>query len=734
MKKKEQKRRDPKWLLLGLLVVLGVIAYWNSFGVPFVFDDLLSIQRNPGVRLGEYNWSLSARTVLYLTFTLNFKYSGQEVWGYHMVNLLLHLLNGVLIYFIALATFKRFDPDVRQCSVYSLLAAAFFVLHPIQTESVTYISSRSELLSTAFYLIAFLTFIRWPEQKIGFLLSVITAIPFFFGLGSKETVISLPATLFLYDFLILSHAELKPILQRWTFYATYLVGGVGAAYYILTVALKDSVGSNLEGHLPWQHYFLTQLRVVTRYVGLVFLPIGQNLDYDLRPSTNPFEPMVIVCALFLLAILAVGWLLRKREPIVAFSVFWFFLTLAPTSSIVPILDVIFEHRIYLPLVGVCLSFPLFARAVASAVRKQFDFQLQPNAIASLLIGVLLIGTVMRNKVWASDVTLYEDIVAKSPGKERVYTGLVWTLYKKGEYERAIDVMKKGIKTLPDKKLAFADTLGNLYLKTQRYDDAIELFKETIDNPEQRHKPVAYNNLGVAYLYKWNKLRAQQAQTSQPEFASKRDELLHHASDSFQKSIELDPKFVDALDPYINVNFDLGRSGDIEAQALAKLEKEPDFNSNYIVGKIAFQRALSASGDASAEVEWAKADEYFERAEKIRDNVKLIYFNHGYVLDKRKQFDRAIEKYTMAIRVDPIFIEAHHNVALILRERGRLDEAIEHFSEVLRYDPNHELANLNLAEVYAQKGDKDAARRYLTTVLTATPNNQRAMDTWKRLGL
>src|SRR5439155_5319508 len=152
------------------------------------------------------------------TFALNYKFGGQEVWGYHLVNLLLHLLNGILIYFVAKKLFSKAGVNPDRVMIFSLLAAAFFLTHPVQTESVTYISSRSELLSTAFYLIALLAVVHQPAPKMGFLFSLLIGVIFLLGLGAKETVISLPAAILLYDWLFESNGRIGGLRRRWRFY------------------------------------------------------------------------------------------------------------------------------------------------------------------------------------------------------------------------------------------------------------------------------------------------------------------------------------------------------------------------------------------------------------------------------------------------------------------------------------------------------------------------------------
>ena len=206
--KRRAQQHEGKWSRFGqgllpaaFLVLLACVTYWSSTDAPFVFDDLETIQRNRIVRFGEYFGGsyfnpalyLWARSLLYVTFIFNNWLGGQNVFGYHIVNLVLHILNGLLVFAIGAKILGRVIPDHRTARMYAVLAAAFFLVHPIQTESVTYISSRSELLSTFFYLSGFLFFLILPESKIGFLAGLGIVLFLLIGLGGKETVVTLPA-------------------------------------------------------------------------------------------------------------------------------------------------------------------------------------------------------------------------------------------------------------------------------------------------------------------------------------------------------------------------------------------------------------------------------------------------------------------------------------------------------------------------------------------------------------
>jgi tetratricopeptide (TPR) repeat protein len=467
---------------MGVLSALTLIAYLNSFNVPFVFDDVATVQRNIGVRFGQFNWNLfNGRSLLYLTFAFNYRWAGLNVWSYHVVNMVLHLLNGFLVLLMAEQIFRTLGAELRHARIQAALAASFFLIHPVQTEAVTYISSRSELLSAFFYFCGFLIFIRWPGRRRGFLCSLTVCVFYFFGLSSKETALTLPAVIFLYDFLFLSDGRFRPILSRWRFYITFWAGAPVTIYYLLTRVLSRSVGSQLPGNLSSWHYFLTQLRVMTRYIQIIFFPAGLNLDYDFRPSLSFLDGAVLASAIFLLAILCLGWSLRRRQPVFTFSILWFFVTLSPTSSVVPIADLIFEHRLYLPLAGVCMSFPLLVEFGYTTLRRfmtrpaKSDARLQinqtVNIVCVLLIGLLVWGTYERNKIWQSEETLWADVALKSPLKARV-----------------------------------RGNLGSVYQLEQRYDDALREFaaamqlSQSLAEPERsRIRQTTGTSMAVSYI-------------------------------------------------------------------------------------------------------------------------------------------------------------------------------------------------------------------------------------------
>jgi hypothetical protein len=240
----------------------------------------------------------------------------------------------------------------------ALFAALLFAVHPIQTEAVTYIISRTELLATFFYLAAFLLFIKGTQKHkslyyIGVFFSAILS------MGSKEWAVTLPAMLMLYDYLFLSERNVKNVLSHWKAFALAALPW-GLIAYNLNLTSGTSVGFNVSspsGITPIS-YLLTSFNVLWTYVRLLFLPINQNLDYDYPIAKTLFEFPTVLSFLGHVAVVGMSfWLYKKRGwMLIPFGVAWFYIALSPVQSFVPIIDVIFEHRLYMPSIGFFLVF------------------------------------------------------------------------------------------------------------------------------------------------------------------------------------------------------------------------------------------------------------------------------------------------------------------------------------------------------------------------------------------
>jgi tetratricopeptide (TPR) repeat protein len=736
-KSRQHKRkwsRFNQWLFpIAALVLLSCAAYANSIGVPFAFDDIDSIQRNSNVRFGDYsNFSLGlylqTRSLLYATFAFNNWVGSQNVAGYHIVNLFLHVLNGLLVFAAAVKVFRKAAIDPRIVGTYSLLATAFFLVHPIQTESVTYISSRSELLSTFFYMLGFLFFVILPENKVGFLASLGVTIFLAAGFGAKETVITLPASILLYDYLFQARGKATALLARWRFYFGFVILAAASSYYllarqVLSLSALETTGENL----PRWNYLLTQQRVIFRYIRLVVLPSGLNLDYDWRPSLSLLDPAVLLPFSLILGLLLAAFRWRRTKPIFTFSIFWFFITLSPTSSIIPIPDVIFEHRVYLPLAGVCLSFPLvmewLIKIWKGGIRTKFVI-----SSSSAVVAVLLISTILRNEVWRDEVRLWSDVLAKSPHKLRPYNQLIYAHMKRGQDEQAITIAKLGSENVPAARVSFSDTIGNLYLRLGRPQEAVTHYKEGSEDAVRLGMGSAYlagafNNLAVAYMALAKTFEGKRGQISDDEIAARRADALRSAREWLGRSLDENPNNVGVLDSFVNVTRSLGEARVLEGDLRKKLEVNPnDFKSLYWLAAL-----------LSLEERYSDSLDYFQRAEQIRPISEVLSFNYAFALAKKGEIDRAIDKYLQALRADPLFNEAHYNLALLYTGKRDYDNALSHLGDILSRNPADVRANMRLAEIYVYLEKLPLARQHLRQVLQAAPQDPQALSLFQKIG-
>jgi hypothetical protein len=356
--------------LIAFLVIaaLVLIAYANTFTASFHFDDNPSIIENPSIRnvTGENILKILTgnRPVVFFSIMLNYQLGGLNVIGYHIFNIGVHIVNSIFVYLLVLWTLTM--PSVGgaykdRAPRMAFFTALLFAVHPVQTESVTYIISRTELLATCFYLATFLLFIRGATSgKFSYVVGMM--ITSLLSMASKQWAVTLPAMLALYDFLFLSDRKLKPVFSRWHI---YVLTALPAAHVFSTLNLFSKggtagVGFNLvsaTGITPTT-YLYTSFNVLWTYIRLLLLPINQNLDYDYAIAKTIFEFPTLLSLFGHLAVIASALYLyaRRKWTIVPFGVAWFYIGISPTQSFVPVVDVIFEHRVYMPSIGFFLVF------------------------------------------------------------------------------------------------------------------------------------------------------------------------------------------------------------------------------------------------------------------------------------------------------------------------------------------------------------------------------------------
>jgi protein O-mannosyl-transferase len=543
-KSKEQdiipiKNAKLHWIASVLIVALTAIVYSGSLRNSFQFDDIPRILQNQNITefsslWKEYPFFHGKRAVVNFTLWLNYRLGGHEpkeirgaekdllpnalveysVWRYRLFNLLIHCANGVLAYFLVmkiLTTIQWTGEDFKQWLV-ALGTALIFVLHPIQTQSVTYIIQRAELLAAFFQFIALLCYIgvRTREktwQRIILLIS--TLVCYVLALESKEQAAIFPVMVVLFEILLLRNKRNQRLPVFTTTMALILMlTAIFLHNLAITYKGDTAAGFDIKG-ISKGEYALTNLRVFFTYLRLLFLPVNQNLDYDYALSTSLFNPVSTLFALLvLLGIIGIAAAMAKKQPLYAFGIFFFLIALAPSSSFIPIVDAIFEHRLYMPSFGLFLLITLFIeRLYAMAGRRQIAWR---NAAFGAVCGTVIIGcsaaTVKRNLIWRTPLTLWEDVVAKSPEKSRGWANLGhehYLIYKKlnntPDAKEHLDIARAYFEKSIELKEKQPDTYTNLslvYLELGRGDDAIAALMIAVrEDPEN---PMRYLKLADMY--------------------------------------------------------------------------------------------------------------------------------------------------------------------------------------------------------------------------------------------
>jgi len=393
-----EQQVSSKHIILSLLaiIILGTIIYSNTFDASWHFDDHTAIVENYGLRnlRTTFLGIRASRWIGFTSFALNYHFGKLDVFGYHLVNISIHLISAVLVYFLVLLSFKTPYLKGSKISHYaaslSLASGLLFVAHPIQTQAVTYIVQRFTSLATLFYLLSLVLFIKArlynleekrfyaPSHLACYCGSLLAA---FLAMKTKEITITLPAIILLYEFCFFSTSlreltkklpYLTPLLL--TFFiiplSRYGVGlfGISGGTFIGIAEVGDVIGSATQETVAISRtdYLFTQFNVIVTYIRLLFFPVNQNLDYDYPISHTLFEFSTLFSLLFLISIVIFGVWMFKKSRLLSFGIFWFFITLSVESSIIPIRDVIFEHRVYLPSVG----FVIFLTTAISQMMEQ----------------------------------------------------------------------------------------------------------------------------------------------------------------------------------------------------------------------------------------------------------------------------------------------------------------------------------------------------------------------------
>jgi len=634
------------------LTTLSAVAYHNIFSNSFVnWDDPHLIINNKLIRSIDLVNIFKEFHLIYpplnvLSHAIDYHFWKLNPWGYHLTNLSLQILNTILIFII----FNLIFQNMR----IALFTGLLFAVHPIHVESVTWLSSRKDVLSMFFFLLSFLFYVKNTKasRKVAHIYFMGSAIFFTFSLLSKLTTVTLPFILILYDFLIDGkRCWNKIILNKIPF---FIIIGI-----IFTIGFSlRPIGEVTKNYLGGSFYLtmLTMITVIVEYMAMLLLPVNLNANYTVSIKKSLFEPKVLFSVSILILVFWIMIKSYKRSKLITFCFAWFFITLLPVCNIIPITILPKADRyLYLPSIGFCLLFAFFLVKIASLnikLPRKF-FSLFSILILVTTVTIYTVTCIKRNTIWRNSLSLWQDVIKKSPNNYHAHNNLGIAYAKEGLLNKAISEYKQAIRINP--AFAYAhNNLGMAYAHQGKYSSAIKEYKKAIElGLNGIYAASVYINLGNLY---------------------KTQGRYKEALKAYKKALELNPLYLDNSEILCNLA-EVYRYRGLLSEAIAMYEK-----------------ALEANP---------------------KPNNKLnILFKLGNIYTSERLFNKAINMYKKALDINPNSVSIRNNLGNVYANQGLWNQAVYEYKKAIEIGPTYANTYYNLGNAYAQKGlNSEAIRSY-----------------------
>ncbi len=722
--------KEPRqfFLKLCVLFVLTIALYAQTLDDPFHFDDAVTIVWNRAAHLlPDLSATVSglaafqpSRFVTNLTFALNYYAGGLDTRGYHAVNILVHLGTACLVWWLgnllvslthsslrakrseAKQSYKHSKiassakdsllakTSIKLNTIFSIenssnipyLTALVFLAHPVNTQAVSYLNQRGEALAAMFYLLSVCCYIKGRisggRQLKFFVIAVVSGLLASF---SKETAITLPLmimTVELFFFRSKNGAGPRRVLFALLFLGFLVLIPAAFRFNYTEMLLREVPSqSHLGDVLTLPTYLLTQVRVFVTFLRLIFIPAGLNLDHDYPMVHSVGDPAFLGSACVIAGILAGAYYTRQKHPMLTFAAVWFFLTLS--SNLVPRAHVMFEHKLYLALTGTLPALVLGSLAFVKDRRVM---------IAGLccIIAIFSVLTFLRNRVWDSEITLWEDVLTKSPDKARVHLSLGVAYAADGRFEDALHLFTRVIERTSEPYRAYSNR-GAVYVKMGRDDLALKDFNSAIASGPGFLD--AYLNRGEL-------------------FARKRD--YNSALADFDRVIAMDPQYAPAYRMR-------GRVYD----AMRRYDKAwADYNKALSIDPADVQ-ALAWRGYLQATA--GRLDDAFEdfnAALRLDSDLSDAYVYRGMYYKEKRQSEAAFKDLNKALSLKPDSALAHYQRAGLFLALGQTSEALRDLGQAIKLDDKFDLPYALRARIYADRKDYDLAMEDLNKALELDP--------------
>lgn len=722
-------RSHPVWFYAGALVVATWLAYANSLEVPFMFDDVPTLKAMAGGDLtGSGGVTVASRPVARWTLSCNRALSGEAVWSYHVVNVMIHSVAGLLMLGVVRRTLLRVDGgrrfSVREAAALAAVVTGVWLLHPLQTESVTYVVQRTEALVSVCALLTLYAFVRSVDGEPGAgYWRWIAVGACWLGMGTKEVMIGVPLLVVLYDRTFVAASWREVWRERRGYHLAMAAGWLWLAWLVAGNPTRGGT-AGLGAIVNVHDYALTQCAAVVRYLRLVFWPHPLVFDYGVglhRTLVAVWPQALLLGGLVALT----GWWCWRR-PALGFLGVVFFVLLAPSSSVVPIAtQTVAEHRVYLaslvPILGVVLA----GHAVWGA--RSLWVWLPVMALLGL-------ATQRRNLDYATPQRLWEDTLAKWPENPRAYYNVAVSLMELRQWAQCEELSRQAILlagTYPD-----ALTMRGLALeKLGRSAEARSCYTEAVRLKADHFS--ARNNLGRMLAEAGDYTGAEQhllaALAAAPANADARANLgevwrrqgrLAEAEKAYRAALALNARLPDLRDKLGNTLLLLWRPAEAVEQYRAALAENPRRSlTHYNWGNACLQ-----TGD------WHAAAQHYAEAVRLQPDFPDAEFNWGNACAQGGLAAEAIGHYQRVVKLAPTYVDAWINLGTTQAQTEDYRHAAESFRHAATVNPREPVAFRNLGLALARVGDLAGAVEAYTALLQLTPDDaevRAALALWRR---
>lgn len=616
------------------LFVVGaaLLAYQNSFTGPFIYDDVASIVANPTIRHLWPIWdvlspprggglTVEGRQIINVSLAINYALGGTKVWGYHALNLIIHILVGLTLYGIVRRTLllPRFrDRFGTSGDGLALAVALLWTIHPLQSEAVSYVIQRAELIMGLFYLLTLYCFIRAAESPRPGPWYGLCVTACALGMASKEVMATAPLVVILYDRTFLSGSFSKAWRRHWPVLLALAGTWIVLGYIMLAGNLGNAMANAKSFGVTWWEYALTEPGVIFHYLKLSVWPKTLCFNYDGWPIVRTWKSIPPQSFAIVILLGATAWALKKNS-VWGFVGAWFFLILAPSSSFMPTDSPAYEHRVYLSLAAVVVLAVMGIHALAGR---------RTVAVAAALAIGLGFLTWQRNQVYRSEFIIWADTVAKRPNNPRAHNNIGKVLLDAGILPQAIEHFEQAIKLRSSYAVAH-DNLGSAFAQTGKYEEAVQQFDLALQ---------LQPGLGEA---QFNMARALARLGRLPE-----------AAGHYEQALRLNPDDAEAHSELGNTLLALGKV----PEAVQHWEQAVQIKPDYVEPRNNLAVALAQAGRIP------EAVEQFRQVVRIAPDDAEARYNLGSALAASGNTHEAMAQYKQALQIHPVYPDAQDSLA------------------------------------------------------------------------